>query len=158
MSAPFSVLVRVQLQLWQLNWKFLISINEIAVVWELWDRERRICQQFTSIFQWYPISSRHAARVKNPGGQVVLGGDNVSPLVEWGLTDPPKSGGAAAPGPPCLPPCCMPEFPYHSTTHFLYRVLDGKKTTRSQFSVPGLQEIHRNLKQKKKKQSSRVLF
>ena len=40
---------------------------------------------------------RHAARVKNPGGQVVLGGDNVSPLVEIGLTDPPKSGGAAAP-------------------------------------------------------------
>ena len=40
---------------------------------------------------------RHATRVKNPGGQVVLGGDNVSPLVEIGLTDPPKSGGAAAP-------------------------------------------------------------
>jgi hypothetical protein len=31
------------------------------------------------------------------GGQVVLGGDNVSPLVEIGLTDLPKSGGAAAP-------------------------------------------------------------
>ena len=40
---------------------------------------------------------RHATRVKNPGGQVVLGGDDVSPLVEIGLTDPPKSGGAAAP-------------------------------------------------------------
>ena len=36
-------------------------------------------------------------RVKNPGRQIVLGGDNVSPLVEIGLTDPPKSGGAAAP-------------------------------------------------------------
>ena len=37
------------------------------------------------------------------GGQVVLGGDNVSPLVEIGLTDPPKSGGgAAAPLPPTL--------------------------------------------------------
>ena len=35
--------------------------------------------------------NRHAARVKNPGGQVVLGGDNVSPLVEIGLTDPAKS-------------------------------------------------------------------
>ena len=32
------------------------------------------------------------------------------------------------------------------STHFLYRFLDGKKTTRSQFSVPGLREIHRNLK------------
>ena len=35
------------------------------------------------------------------GGLVVLGGDNVSPLVEIGLTDLPKSGGAAAP--PALP-------------------------------------------------------
>ena len=40
---------------------------------------------------------RHAARVKNPGGQVALGGDNVSLLVEIGLNDTPKSGGAAAP-------------------------------------------------------------
>ena len=31
------------------------------------------------------------------GGQVVLGGDNVSPLVGIGFTDPPKYGGAAAP-------------------------------------------------------------
>ena len=46
----------------------------------------------------YPsLLIRHATRVKNPVGQVVLGGDNVSPLVEIGLTDPPKSGGAAAP-------------------------------------------------------------
>ena len=42
-------------------------------------------------------NNRHAARVKNLWGQVVLCGDNVSPLVEIGLTDPPKSGGAAAP-------------------------------------------------------------
>ena len=33
--------------------------------------------------------------------------------------------------------------------HFLYRFLDGKKTTRSQSSVPGLREIHNNLKQEK---------
>ncbi len=46
---------------------------------------------------------RHAARVKNPGGQVVLGGDNV---VEIGLTDPPKSGGGAAALPP-LPPTLL---------------------------------------------------
>ena len=44
----------------------------------------------------YVMKTRHAARVKNPGGQVVLGGDNVSLLVEIGLTDPPKSRGAAA--------------------------------------------------------------
>ena len=34
--------------------------------------------------------------------------------------------------------------------NFLYRILDSKKTSRFQFSVPGLQEIHRNLKQQKK--------
>ena len=52
------------------------------------------------------IHFRDAARVKNPRGQVVLGGDNVSPLVEMGLIDPPKSGGAAAPLPlPLVHPC-----------------------------------------------------
>ena len=36
-----------------------------------------------------------------------------------------------------------------SDTHFLYRILDSKKTSHFQFSVPGLPEIHRNLKQQK---------
>ena len=40
---------------------------------------------------------RAVARSEIPGGLAVLGGDNVSPLVKIGLTDPPKSGGAAAP-------------------------------------------------------------
>ena len=35
------------------------------------------------------------------------------------------------------------------TTHFLYRILDSKKTSRFQFSVPDLREIHRNLKQQR---------
>ena len=48
------------------------------------------------------ILSRAVARSENPGGLVVLGGDNVSPLVEIGLTDPPKSGGAYAPPAPRL--------------------------------------------------------
>ena len=43
------------------------------------------------------FTSRHVPKSKNLGGQVVMGGDNVPPLVEIGLTDPPKSGGAAAP-------------------------------------------------------------
>ena len=34
-------------------------------------------------------------------------------------------------------------------THFLYRILDSKKTSRFQFSIPDLREIHRNLKQQK---------
>ena len=37
------------------------------------------------------------ARSENPGGLVVLVGDNVPPLVEIGLTDWPKTGGAKAP-------------------------------------------------------------
>jgi len=37
---------------------------------------------------------RAVARSENPGGLVVLGGDNVPPLVEIGLTDLPKTGGA----------------------------------------------------------------
>ena len=45
-----------------------------------------------------------------------------------------------------------------SNSHFLYRFLDGKKTTRSQFSVPGLREIHRNLKQEKNFNSRESFF
>ena len=45
------------------------------------------------------IQLRAVARSENPGGLVVLGGDNVPPLVEIGLTDLPKTGGAKA-----LPP------------------------------------------------------
>ena len=45
-------------------------------------------------------SCRAVARSENPGGLVVLGGDNVSPLVEIGLTDLPKTGGAIAPPSP----------------------------------------------------------
>ena len=41
--------------------------------------------------------SRAVARSENLGGHIILGGDNVPPLVEIGLTDLPKSGGAHAP-------------------------------------------------------------
>ena len=37
----------------------------------------------------YPF--RAVARSENPGGHIVLGGDNVPPLVEIGLTDLSKS-------------------------------------------------------------------
>ena len=46
--------------------------------------------------------SRAVARSENPRGLVVLGGDNVSPLVEIGLTDLPKTGEAKAPPAPPL--------------------------------------------------------
>ena len=46
--------------------------------------------------------NRAVARSENPGGHIVLGGDNVPPLVEIGLTDLSKSGGAQAPPAPPL--------------------------------------------------------
>ena len=50
---------------------------------------------------------RAVARSEIPGGLVVLGGDNVSPLVEIGLADLPNIGGAKAPPAPTLrQPCC----------------------------------------------------
>ena len=48
------------------------------------------------------FSSRAVARSENPGGHIVLGGDSVPPLVEIGLTDLSKSGGAQAPPAPPL--------------------------------------------------------
>ena len=45
---------------------------------------------------------RAVARSENPGGHVVLGGDNVPSLVEIGLADLPKSGGARSPPAPPL--------------------------------------------------------
>ena len=49
------------------------------------------------------IYIRAVARSENPGGgHVVLGGDNVPPLVEIGLADLPKSGGARDPPAPPL--------------------------------------------------------
>ena len=49
------------------------------------------------------------------------------------------------------------KYDYHST-HFLYKILDSKKTSRFQFSVPDLWEIHRNLKQQKKLNSHGGFF
>ena len=43
-------------------------------------------------------------------------------------------------------------------THFLYMILDSKKTTRSQFSIPDLRDIHRNLKQEKNFNSRESFF
>ena len=49
------------------------------------------------------LSCRHVSRSENLGGRVVLGGDNVPPpLVEIGLPDLPKTGGAKAPPAPPL--------------------------------------------------------
>ena len=42
-------------------------------------------------------TSRAVARSEIPGGLVVLGGDNVFPLVKIGLADLPNIGGLPAP-------------------------------------------------------------
>ena len=52
----------------------------------------------------HSTKSRHVSRSENLGGRAVLGGDNVPPLVEIGLTDLPKTGGAKAPPPACDSP------------------------------------------------------
>ena len=57
----------------------------------------------------YVSTGRHVSRSENLGGRAVLGGDNVPPLVEIGLTDLPKSGGRFL-------PCCMPDC------HFLCKI------------------------------------
>ena len=49
---------------------------------------------------------RAVARSENLGGHVILGGNNVPPLVEIGLTDLPKGGGARAPPAPRLRRAC----------------------------------------------------
>ena len=45
---------------------------------------------------------------ENPGVPVLFGGHNLSPLVEIGLTDLPKSGGAMAP--PATPRDDRPDY------------------------------------------------
>ena len=66
-------------------------------------------QMFWGHFDLSTPGMQQGSKIREEG-QVVLGGDNVSPLVEIGLTDPPKSGGGRLPSTPqpCLPPCCMP--------------------------------------------------
>ena len=44
-----------------------------------------------------PLNNRAVGRSENPGVPVLFGGHNLSPSVEIGLTDLPKSGGAMAP-------------------------------------------------------------
>ena len=54
---------------------------------------------------------RAVARSENPGGHIVLDGDNVPPPFEIRLTDLPKRGGYVPPRPP--PACDGPvHFPY----------------------------------------------
>ena len=55
-----------------------------------------LCPIYHKLIDSTAIHGRAVARSENPGGLVVLGGDNVPPMVEIGLTDLPKIGGAEA--------------------------------------------------------------
>ena len=48
----------------------------------------------------FPLHIRAVRRSENPGVPVLFGGHNLTPLVEIGLTDLPKSGGDMAPPAP----------------------------------------------------------
>ena len=48
----------------------------------------------------YTLDLRAVGRSENPGVPVLFVGHNLAPLVEIGLTDLPKSGGAMAPPAP----------------------------------------------------------
>ena len=72
----------------------------------------------------YGCKPRAVARSANSEGQVVLGGDNVPPLVEIGLTDLPKTGGGTCP--PGPPTCDRPETnPYFTPTKPIIFLCDG---------------------------------
>jgi hypothetical protein len=49
------------------------------------------------------LHSRAVGRSENPGVPLLFGGHNLSPLVEIGLPERPKSGGAMVPPPPAPP-------------------------------------------------------
>ena len=51
-----------------------------------------ILRDFSMFHMKFEKQCRAVARSENLGGLVVLGGDNVPPLVEIGLTDLPKTG------------------------------------------------------------------
>ena len=57
----------------------------------------KLSLQLTCVSTQYDTLCRHVSRSENLGGRAVLGGDNVPPLVEIGLTDLPKTRGAYAP-------------------------------------------------------------
>ena len=65
------------------------------------------------------VLHRSVARSENLGGHIELGGDNVPPLVEIGLTDLAKSGGHVPPWPPA---CDGPDY-YDLLMNFLLCIM-----------------------------------
>ena len=79
-------------------------VVRLGFVYFVSDKQNQINQEkktYYLVFIHYMNYFRAVARSENPGGHIVLGGDNVPPLVEIGLTDLSKSGGGTCPpGPP----------------------------------------------------------
>ena len=65
------------------------------------------------------LTEQGRRKVWNSGGLVVLGGDNVSPLVEIGLTDLPNIGGAKAPPSPHLATALLSTYIWRSNKMWL---------------------------------------
>jgi hypothetical protein len=96
MFTLYKVTVKLMFTLYNNMMKFPKKIVKLS---------RRVNMSFTQHFIKC-VHDRAVAGSKNPGGLVVLGGDNVPPLVEIGLTDLTKTGGAKAPlAPPWRRPC-----------------------------------------------------
>ena len=77
-----------------------------SLIWSLnfknWPLHCLIQISYFFIMEQWPVSeilkvSRAVGRSENPGVPVLFGGHNLPPLVEIGLTDLAKSGGAMAP-------------------------------------------------------------
>ena len=69
--------------------------------------------------------SRAIGRSENPGVPVLFGGHNLPLLVEVGLTDLPKSGGASTPGTPRDNTPCLVYISYFLDRALLRRVGAG---------------------------------
>ena len=64
-------------------------------------------ENMTTLTDLKTMVDRVVARSENPDGHIALGGDNVPPLVDIGLTILSKSGRGAR-APPAPPPCNRP--------------------------------------------------
>ena len=90
------------------------------------------------------VSVRAVGRSENPGVPVLFGGHNLPPLVEIGLTDLPKFGGAMAPG---TPRDDRPEKGREGHRNLKKAATDNKKTTKAAVDVKAALKVAVDLKQ-----------
>ena len=105
--------------------------------WRWWDRIQVI---FLNLF-YFTIQGRRKVW-KSGGGHVILGGDNVPPLAEIGLTDLPKSGGGVrAPPAPHLRRACLC-IAFHLVSILTYAMLYKFEYTKVQFLLKSVNFKH----------------